>query len=188
MTTISTDSLAAAFGAARGALTRVDAERLALPTPCQSWDVRTLVNHMVGAPRVAASRVGGRGTPDDVDFAAGDFVASHDETSEVALEAFGSPGALEMGVEFPFGERPGRFLMFFVAADQLAHAWDLARVTGETTDIAPGLAVELLEEAKGTVTPEMRGANGEAAFGPEQVVPKGASAADRLAAFLGRTA
>lgn len=183
----STDSLAAAFGAARDSLTRVDTERLASPTPCDSWDVRGLVNHMVGAPRVAASRVGGKEIPTDVDFAAGDFVTSHDETSKVVLEAFGSPGALERGVAFPFGERPGSFLMFFVATDQLAHAWDLTRVTGDSTDIAPGLAVELLEEAKGTVTSEMRGADGEAAFGPERVAPRSASAADRLAAFLGRT-
>ena len=183
----STDQLAAAFGAARDALTSVGRERLGSPTPCQSWDVRALVNHMVGAPRVAASRVGGRDTPYDVDFAAGNFVASHDETSRVVLEAFGSPGALTKEVEFPFGERPGAFLMFFVATDQLAHAWDLARVSGDSTDIAPRLAVELLEEAKETVASEMRGADGEAAFGLEQVAPSGASAADRLAAFLGRT-
>ncbi len=184
---LSTDSLAAAFGAARGELNRVDTERLDAATPCHSWDVRALVNHVVGAPRFAASRVGGRETSVDVDFAAGDFVAAHDETSKVALEAFGSPGALERLVEFPFGERPGGFLMFFVASDQLAHAWDLAHATGGSTDIAPGLAAELLEEAKATVTSEMRGPDGEAAFGPEGVVPRGACAADRLAAFLGRS-
>lgn len=183
----STDSLAAALGVARDALTRVDTPRLNDPTPCHSWDVRALVNHMVGAPRVAASRVGVRETLDDVDFATGDFVASHDETSEVVLEAFGSPGALKRGVEFPFGERPGAFLMFFVATDQLTHTWDLARATGDSTDITPGLAIELLDEANRTVIPGMRGADGEAAFGPVQIAPPGASAADRLAAFLGRT-
>jgi uncharacterized protein (TIGR03086 family) len=187
MSFVSTDSLASALAAARDELTRVNTERLASPTPCRSWDVRGLVNHMVGAPRVAASRVGGKEIPDDEDFAAGDFVGSHDETSKVVLAAFGSPGALEREIQFPFGERPAGFLMFFVATDQLAHAWDLARVSGDSTDISPDLAVELLEEARGMVTSEMRGADGESAFGPEQVAPKGASAADSLAAFLGRT-
>lgn len=119
---------------------------------------------MVGAPLVAASRIGSREVPDDEDFAAGDFVASHDETAKVVFAAFGSPGALEREIQFPFGERPAGFLMFFVATDQLTHAWDLARVTGESTDIAPELAVELLEEAKGTVTSEMRGGGRRVCF------------------------
>lgn len=57
---------------------------------------------------------------------------------------------------------------------------------GSSTDLAPALAAELLDEAKDTVTEEMRGADGEAAFGPEQAAPAGANATDRLAAFLGR--
>jgi uncharacterized protein (TIGR03086 family) len=76
--------------------------------------------------------------------------------------------------------------MFFVASDQFAHGWDLARALGNSTDLAPELAAELLDEAQAVVTPEMRGEDGRSAFGPEQVPPAGASAADRLAAFLGR--
>lgn len=182
----STDSLGTAFAAGREALTRVDRNRLDDPTPCHSWDVRALVNHLIGAPRFAARTVGGISTSGDLDFAAGDFIASHDETSGMVMEVFGAPGALDKAVEFPFGERPAAFLMFFVTTDQLAHAWDLARVNGDSTDIAPELAAELLDEAKLTVTPDMRGPDGEAAFGPEQTAASGASAADRLAAFLGR--
>jgi uncharacterized protein (TIGR03086 family) len=78
--------------------------------------------------------------------------------------------------------------MFFVAADQVVHAWDLTRATGGSTDIAPGLSSELLNEATSIVTPDMRGAEGAAAFGEEQMAPADATAADRLAAFLGRTA
>jgi uncharacterized protein (TIGR03086 family) len=142
---------------------------------------------MVGAPRFAASRVsGGAGAP-EVDFAAGDFVAAHDETARMTLEAFSAPGALEKPIELPFGSRPAAFLMFFVASDQVAHAWDLARAVGASTDIAPRLSAELLDEATEMVTEEMRGEDGKAAFGPERPAPAGASAADRLAAFFGRS-
>lgn len=43
------------------------------------------------------------------------------------------------------------------------------------------------EEATATVTEDMRGSDGQAAFGPAQAVPNGASPADRLAAFPGRS-
>jgi hypothetical protein len=45
----------------------------------------------------------------------------------------------------------------------------------------------LLSGVKGALPPEVRGADGEAPFGPEQQAPEGASNADHLAAFLGRT-
>ncbi|MBO0692257.1 MAG: TIGR03086 family protein [Acidimicrobiaceae bacterium] len=184
----SIDALAAAFSVARAQLTNVDEASLDHPTPCQSWDVRALVNHMVTAPRVAANLVAGAGTidTDDVDFAGGDFVAAYDETATATLAAFGGPGALERVVQLPFGDRPAAFLMFFVASDQFVHAWDLSRAVGDSTDLAPQLAGELLDEAKVIVTPEMRGGDGDAAYGVERKPPSGASPADRLAAYLGR--
>lgn len=184
----SIDSLDAAFTVARAQLTRVEGPFLDYPTPCESWDVRALVNHMVSAPRFAANLVAGtrQVDPDDRDFAAGDIVALYNQTADATLEAFGEPGALRRPVRLPFGERPAAFLMFFVTSDQFVHAWDLARAAGNSTDIAPRLASELLDEAKVIVTPEMRGENGDAAYGPERTAPPGANRADRLAAFLGR--
>jgi uncharacterized protein (TIGR03086 family) len=183
----STDALAAAFRASREILARVDAASLGEPTPCKSWDVRALINHMIGAPRFATSLV--TGAPADganVDFASGDFVRFHDETSGAALAAFGAAGTLDTTLTLPFGERPARFLMLFVATDQLTHAWDLAHATGQPTDIAPDLAAELLAESKLAVTEDMRGPDGAAAFDAAQDSGPRANPADRLAAFLGR--
>jgi len=181
------EPLRVAFAAARDSLAAVGPDRLADPTPCASWDVRALVNHMVGAPRAAARLLGQGDLPDALDFAAGDCLAAHDETAALVIGAFATPGVLEQTVDFPFGERPAGFLMLFVATDQLAHAWDLARVTDRSTDIAPGVAGELLEEARRVVTPDMRGEDVQAAFGPECAAGSDATEADRLAAFLGRT-
>ncbi|MGH9919248.1 MAG: hypothetical protein ACRD6W_10350, partial [Nitrososphaerales archaeon] len=129
----------------------------------------------------AATLVNGEpGGTDEVDFAAADYVAAHDQTSRLVLEAFGAPGSLERTVKLPFGERQAGFLMLFVAGDQLAHAWDLARALGKSTDIAPEVSAELLVEARTVVSDDMRGADGELAFGPEQKAPPRASAADRL--------
>ena len=186
MTLDSTEPLAEAFATARGVLVELDEEHLGRPTPCQSFDVHSLVNHMVGAPRVAAGRVTGVTHATELDFAAGDFVAAHDESARLVLEAFSAPGALEKPVEIPVGSTTAGVLLFFVTSDQLVHSWDLARAIGSSTDLAPGLAAQLLDEAARTVTEAMRGDDGQAPFGPEQTAPSGASAADRLAAFLGR--
>jgi uncharacterized protein (TIGR03086 family) len=184
---LSIATLASAFATNRGVLVKVGKEQFEDPTPCQSWNVRALINHTIGAPRFAASRVAGGPAPaPDEDFAAGDFVALHDETARETLEAFGAPGVLERSVNLPFGEAPASFLMTFVAGDQLAHAWDLARATGQSTDLAPDLASELLAQSNWAVTADMRGEDGAAAFGPEREAPADACAADRLAAFLGR--
>ena len=62
---------------------------------------------------------------------------------------------------------------------------DLAQATGQSTDLAPELAAALLEGAKASIPDEFRGPEG-APFGPKQEAPTGATAADELAAFLGR--
>jgi uncharacterized protein (TIGR03086 family) len=187
MTLRSTDPLAESFATAREMLTQVGEDQLGEPTPCRSWDVHALINHMVGAPLFAVGRLSGNPTVTETDFAAGDFVVAHDETARLAVEAFSAPGALEKPIEFPGGTMPTASLMFFVASDQLAHAWDLARAVGSSTDLAPRLSTELLGEATEMVTDEMRGDDGKAPFGPEQPAPPGASPADRLAAFFGRS-
>ena len=142
----------------------------------ESHDRRSATSLVIGTPT--------HGT--DGDFAAGDFVRFHDETSSAALAPFGAAGALDTTITLPFGERTARFLMLFVATDQLTHAWDLAYATGQPTDIAPDLAAELLVESKGAVTDNMRGPDGAAAFEAAQDAGPRANPAHRLAAFLGR--
>ncbi|MDP9370240.1 MAG: hypothetical protein M3Q03_18535 [Chloroflexota bacterium] len=66
----------------------------------------------------------------------------------------------------------------------LIHGWDLARATGQRTDLAPDLAERSLGSWRAWFGDRPRGASG--LFDPEQPVPEGAGAADRLAAFLGR--
>jgi hypothetical protein len=66
------------------------------------------------------------------------------------------------------------------------HAWDLAKATGQSTDLNPALAAQLLTGAQAMVSPEFRGPEG-APFGFEVAVDPTACAADRLAGFLGRT-
>ncbi len=184
---MSTELLAQAFDASHGALAGVGPDQLAEPTPCRSWDVAALANHMVASPRYAAGLVAhGAGTEVDTDFAAGDLLGAHDETRRLTLEVFGAPGALDRSVTLPFGDVPVSLFIMFVAGDQFMHAWDVARATGQPTTLDPDQARTHLEFARGAVMPAFRGEEGERQFGPERPAPAGAGPVDQLAAFLGR--
>ena len=126
-------------------------------------------------------------TPAEVgDFSGGDFVAAFDENSAACLAAFRTDGAMERLVQLPFGGLPGAAFVRLAATDTFTHGWDLAKATGQLTDLAPALAAELLTNAHAMIQDSFRGPEGQARFGPEREAPAGASNADRLAAFLGR--
>jgi uncharacterized protein (TIGR03086 family) len=67
-------------------------------------------------------------------------------------------------------------------AEFALHTWDLARATGQSTDLDPDVALRGLAFMSGALTPE----NGGDAFGPEVAVPDDAPPYDRIAAFAGR--
>ena len=187
---MSTEGLERAFASTRAVLANVKKEQLGDSTPCDTWDVSALVNHIVAGSHWFAACVndGGSDDPGDdlPDFASGDYLASFDEGSKAAVTAFGSDGALEKTIKLPFGTFPGAAFLGLATTDAFTHGWDLAKATGQPTDLEPELAAALLEGAKASIPDEFRGPEG-APFGPKQEAPAGASAADQLAAFLGRT-
>ena len=158
------------------------------PTPCASWTVRDLVNHIVGGAHwfgTTAESGDGTANPGDQDWTAGDIVAAFDAASSRAVAAFGAPGAQEMIMKLPFGEFPGAAFMGLATSDTFTHGWDLAKATGQSTDLDPELAEGLL--ANGQIPDEFRG-DEPMPFGLKQEAPAGATAADRYAAYLGRKA
>ena len=125
--------------------------------------------------------------PQGTDCADGDFLAAYDDGSRESLAAFGAPGALDKTVKLPFGDFPGAMFLGLATNDTFTHGWDLAKATGQATDLNPELAEQLLGQARAAIPDTFRGADGVAPFGPVVVVADSAPAADRLAAFLGRT-
>jgi len=185
---VATRQLSRAFAATRAVLAEVRPDQLNAPTPCASWNVRTLIDHFVGSARWGASAALGTGGPAAAeDYAAGDFRAAYDDSIELVLAAFGTAGVLERTIELPFGEFSGADLMGLVAREQFTHGWDLARAVGYDVDLDPELARELLGRARIEIVDAYRGPEGVALFGPVVEAPAGASPADRLAAFLGRS-
>ncbi len=162
-----------------------------MPTPCASWTVRDLLNHMCeGANWVGLCVDAGKAPDPDpthgVDYAAGDVLPSYDTGVNRTLAAFEAAG--DKPVELPFGTVPATVFMGIATTDHFTHAWDLAIATGQDANLDPELAERLLEGARLVIADAFRGAEGSGApFGTEQSAPAGSSAAAQLAAFLGRT-
>ncbi len=183
---MSTMPLEAAIASTRGVLAGVSANQLHEATPCAEWDVSALINHIVGGQRFFASSIRGQ-TPsgEERDDAAGDYLAEFEAASADCVAAFNEEGAMGRSVTLPFGDMPGSAWFGLATMDTFTHGWDLAKATGQDTDLAPELATQLLAQARQSISPQFRSDDG-AVFGHEQSAPDGASAADQLAAFLGR--
>jgi uncharacterized protein (TIGR03086 family) len=89
-------------------------------------------------------------------------------------------------MELPFGGIPGSVGVWIAAGDIFTHGWDLARATGQRSNLDPEVARRLLAQIEKLLPDALRGAEGEAPFGPKAEVADAAPAADRLAAFQGR--
>jgi uncharacterized protein (TIGR03086 family) len=169
-------------------LARVTPDQLVLDSPCAAWKVRDLVNHLVNGTHYFATvaQTGGPPGPDRPDHTAGDYAAAYREGAARAVAAFRTDGVLDREVRLAFGEMPASVFVMIAATDTLTHGWDVAKATGQSTDLDPALAAELLDFAHEHLADAYRGPEGTAAFGPDVDVGAAASAADRLAGFLGR--
>lgn len=158
-------------------------------TPCASWNVSDLINHIVGGTEFFAVVAETGDMPDDdgeeTDYAHGDFRATFAGAAARALRAFDVPGAMEKIMTLPFGEVDGATCEWIASRELFVHAWDLASATRQPRDLNPALALRLLDAPIGAIPDANRGEEPKP-FGPVVVVAANASPADRLAGFLGR--
>lgn len=162
-----------------GVLANVKPEQLGLPSPCSEWDVKAVVDHVIGGNHWVENLVGveSASVPDDL-------LEAHSQSAAAAQAVFAASDGLTRMFELPFATLPGSAFIGLRTGDVLAHAWDVAAATGQSTDLDPEVAAEALDGAKAMLTPSFRGPGRP--FGEEQPCPAGASKADELAAFLGR--
>jgi uncharacterized protein (TIGR03086 family) len=155
----------------RGAVDNMDSH-----TPCDDWDARSLLNHMLDTQRYFTGTARG----EDVSlpsypppsFIAENPVPTFEKSRSDLLCAFGEPGVIEktgpaLGIAF---------------ADQLLHGWDLAQGTGQDSRMPEGLPAAAYRVIHGRFTPDQR----EGVFKPAIAVPSNASPQAKLLAYTGR--
>ena len=91
-------------------------------------------------------------------------------------------GNLSEVVETPFGSMPIANFIMFPTLDIVIHKWDLAKGTGQNTDIDAGLA----EAAYGALQMGVEAGRQFGIFAAEVEIPISASIQDKLLAISGR--
>ncbi|MDQ6674034.1 MAG: TIGR03086 family metal-binding protein [Chloroflexota bacterium] len=167
---------------------RVRPDQARLPTPCRAWDVRALINHVVhDVQQFTMMARGGQWAAQDTDVIGDDWAGAYRQAAIALLAAWQQEGALDGTVQLPVGEVSGEWRVSQQIADLAVHGWDIARATGQATNLDPELAQVSLAWARQNLQPQFRGAEGSGrAFGAEVVVPEDAPVYDRLAGFFGR--
>ncbi|HEX4189979.1 MAG TPA: TIGR03086 family metal-binding protein [Marmoricola sp.] len=149
---------------------------LDLPTPCDDWDVRSLMNHMLATQQYfVASARGEKAAPpvgEPPELLSQDPVADFRSARKDALSIFGADGVIErtgpaIGIAF---------------SDQLLHGWDLAIAIGQSGVMPEELAQAAYDVVHGAFTDDQR----RGVFAPEIAVGPDATAQQRLLAYTGR--
>ena len=113
-------------------------------TPCTDWDVRALVNHVVGEDRWTPPLLEGATIAEVGDRFDGDLLGAEPVTAarDAAATAVASVAQhLPAGgrVHLSYGDEDMAEYVHQLAADHLIHAWDLAVATGGDAALDPEL-------------------------------------------------
>jgi uncharacterized protein (TIGR03086 family) len=169
------------------------ADELGQPTPCPKYDVAGLIDHLVEAGYRAAALGRGQAPPPGDESPHVELADAPDQlrsAAEQAAQAWGGDSSLSSRYTMPWGEEfTGAYLVDMYLAELAAHAWDLARATGQIDKLDPSLALPALEGARATIKPQYRNlVEPGSPFGAEVPPAPGADDWERLAAFMGRDA
>ncbi|HEY8985800.1 MAG TPA: TIGR03086 family metal-binding protein [Streptomyces sp.] len=128
----------------------VGADQWEAPTPCEKWNVRQVVNHLVAGNLWVRALGGGRtiedvGTTLDGDLLGDDPAAAHQASVEAATEAFAAHDAMDRLWPLSYGDRPGRVYARQRFVDVLIHGWDIGRALDEDPRLPAGLVDACLE-------------------------------------------
>jgi uncharacterized protein (TIGR03086 family) len=166
---------------------RVPQRSLGQATPCPSWSVRDVINHLAAVTekfgRFAA------GTPGPIRQLPGDLVGTQPakkfrDIAKAAASAWGEhPEALTAVCVLPFGSFDGATAAGINLFDAVIHQWDIATGAGIDYQISEELAAVALSVAALLVTDEARRSGH---YGVPVVPPAAAPPSVRLLAATGR--
>ena len=188
-----THAFVQAAGVFRSVLAGIRPDQLHNATLCEPFDVAQLIDKAIGHQDWLRAVLNESRAPSEaprvpVDYAsvvAAEAAAVFDESVARMVEELQSEGAMTRTVPLsPTQSFSGFEMLVLATRNVFQYAWDLAKATGQSTDLAPDLATELLELSRTRLVP-LRGPGGF--FGPEFVPPSGSPVADVLAGFLGRS-
>lgn len=183
------DQLAAAADEAARIVAGTTSGQFALPTPCEQWNVRALLNHLVlwtsysFERRAYSAEVGEDLTGRD--FAGEpDYAAAYRAQLDRALAAWEPDEVWAGEIDTGHAKTPAPQVAEMVLLEMVLHGWDLASATGQSYTV-PERVAETVGAAVAGVAEMYRAYDG---FDPEVEVGDDASALERALAKSGRRA
>jgi len=166
----------------------VRADHLDRPTPCDDWDVRELLGHIVGGNHWAKALMDGEtieevGDRFDGDLLGDDPLGAYGASATEAGEAFAAPGAMEAMAAVSYGPVPGSVYCGHRILDVVLHGWDLATAIGSDATIEP----DLVDACWTILEPQLDLLVASGAFGTYTEAAADADPATRLLLATGRT-
>ena len=186
-----TDFAALHRGAGQEATRRVAQileDQWGLPTSCEDWDVRALLNHMVYGNRWVVPIMQGKTIEEVGDWFDGDLLGDDPRSAwqnslDEADSAFGEDGAMERIVHLSFGDVPASVYAGQRFVDHLVHAWDLARAIGAKENLDDELVHAAIADFR-TYESEAK-ASGQ--YGERLEIPPDTTPQEELLLLFGRT-
>ncbi|GHJ48342.1 TIGR03086 family protein [Catellatospora sp. TT07R-123] len=163
----------------------VTPEDLDAATPCSAWDVRALLNHLVGGMRIFAAELTGTGPvgEHESDWLGADPQAAFETAARLDRQAWQRPDALAATVHISLGALPGHVAASVHLTELVVHAVDLAVATEQETLVSEELCAEQLRLMRSAGIDAYRVPG---VFGAEVAVAPDAPAHLQLLAYLGR--
>ena len=161
-------------------IANVKPDQLEDPTPCNEWDVKALIDHLIGGAAFFSAGLAGEepSSPPQADTPA----EAYGILASKVVAAASIPSNLERKISTPFGELSGGEVLFGAFMDTVVHGWDLAKATGQETSMNAG-HVAIISQAFG---PQMDGLRQSGSFGPEVSVGTDADSQEKLLGMMGR--
>ena len=161
-------------------------DHLDLPTPCDEYDVRTLLGHLLTVvARIDLALTGGNPLTIPVVTTGVDDVPAAWKERRVSLDdTLADDAVLGRTCKLPWGTFPGAAAIGAYTGELATHAWDLAKATGRVGLLDQDLAAQVLPMVRRFVPAEGRG--GHVPFAPVVPVPDDAAPYDQLAGWQGR--
>jgi uncharacterized protein (TIGR03086 family) len=176
-----------AADAAARTVGNVHESELGRPTPCDDWDVRTLLNHLiVWTSYSLEARAHGDSVAQDLidrDFAADPgFAAGYRAQLDRALTAWSDPAKWEASLNVMGSPMPAADVAALNIAEMVLHGWDLAAATGQAYTVSEPAAAAAMRavEANAELFRQYKG------FAEPVEVPPSASVLDQVLATSGR--
>jgi uncharacterized protein (TIGR03086 family) len=171
---------------------QVDDSELGKPTPCPSYTLGDLIDHVGGlaraftfAARKDVERNSQTPPPGDSARLTDDWRTRIPRDLETLAAAWREPGAWKGMTRIAGGDSPSD-IVGLVAADELVvHGWDLARATGQPYSPEPAVLDAAHSFLIQFASPDAP-AGPDVAFGPSREQPDGAPMLDRVVALAGR--